>query len=124
MRAAESTLRAAGHTPLVPKSLTLIETKGFKKPATVAERLVAEKKYDFIREHFKKIESADAVLVVNPAHHGIDGYIGGNTFLEMGIAFYLGKPIYVLHGIPHMDYELELAAMHPIDLAGDLSALR
>ncbi len=123
MRDVQKQLETLGHTVLVPKSLDLIEQQGFKKPETVEERLAAEEKYDFIREHFKKIESADAVLVVNPRHHKIDGYIGGNTFLEIGIAFYLGKSIYFLYPTPKMGYELELAAMHPIILEGSVSNL-
>lgn len=123
MRDVERSLETLGHTVFVPKSLALIERNGFKKPKTVPERLAAEAKYDFIREHFQKIEQSDAILVVNPAHHGVAGYIGGNTFLEMGIAFYLEKKIYLLHPIPAMDYELELAAMHPVVLSGDLTHL-
>jgi hypothetical protein len=113
MRDVEKALRSLGHTPLVPKSLDLIDKQGFMKPETVSERLAAEERYDFIREHFRKIEQADAVLVVNPKKNGMDGYIGGNTFLEMGIGFYLGKKLFVLYALPHMGYELELASMHP-----------
>lgn len=123
MRRVQHELEALGHTPLVPKSLDLIETKGFHKPTTVKERLAAEKKYDFIREHFKKIERADGIVVVNPPHHDIDGYVGGNTFLEMGIAFYLGKKIFLMYPIPRMGYELEMAAMLPVVLNGDLSRI-
>jgi nucleoside 2-deoxyribosyltransferase len=121
MREVQKQLESLGHSVFVPKSLDLIEQQGFVKPKTVEERLAAEAKYDFIREHFKKIEKSDAVLVVNPTHHEIEGYIGGNTFLEIGIAFYLGKKIYLLNTIPKMGYELELASMHPILLRGDLS---
>jgi nucleoside 2-deoxyribosyltransferase len=123
MRDVQKLLELAGHSVFVPKSLDLIEKSGFVKPKTVEERLAAEAKYDFIREHFKKIEKSDAVLVINPTHHDIEGYIGGNTFLEIGIAFYLGKKIYLLNAIPKMGYELELASMHPILLHGDLSKI-
>lgn len=123
MREVQKQLEMLGHSVFVPKSLDLIEQQGFIKSKTVEERLAAEAKYDFIREHFKKIEKADSVLVVNLPHHDIDGYIGGNTFLEVGIAFYLGKRIYFLYGIPKMGYELELAAMHPSVLNGDLSKI-
>lgn len=123
MRVVQHALEALGHTALVPKSLDLIETQHFQKPVTVAQRLAAEEKYDFIREHFKKIERSDAVLVVNPTHHDIPGYIGGNTFLEMGIAFYLEKKIFLMHSIPSMGYELEIAAMRPIVLDGDISRI-
>ena len=124
MREMQKKLQEMGHTALVPKSLDLIELKGFKKPTTVEERLKAEAAYDFIREHFRKIEKSDAILVVNLDKKGIKGYIGGNTFLEMGIAFYLGKKIYLLNAIPDMDYaKLEMHAMHPIVLKGNLSNL-
>lgn len=123
MRQAQKAVEALGYTTLVPKSLDLIEQLGYKKPETVEERLVAEAKYNFISEHFKKIEKSDAILVVNMKKNGVEGYIGGNTFLEIGIAFYLQKSIYFLNPIPHVGYELELAAMHPIILNGDLSRL-
>ncbi|MBP9814480.1 hypothetical protein KBC80_04810 [Candidatus Woesebacteria bacterium] len=123
MREVQKQLEVLGHSVFVPKSLDLIEKQGFVKPVTVEERLAAEAKYDFIREHFKKIEKADAVLVVNPRHHDIDGYIGGNTFLEIGIAFYLGKKIYFQYATPKMGYELELASMHPMVLDRDLSKI-
>ncbi len=124
MRVLQKQLEEKGHTVLVPQSLELIEKKGFIKPATVAERLVAEKKYHFISEHFKKIEKSDAILVANYSKNGVVGYVGGNTFLEMGIAYYLGKQIYFLNPIPAMEFsELEMHAMRPTVLNGDISKL-
>ena len=123
MLAVQKQLQILGHKAVVPKSLKLMVHHGFTKPKTVSERLKAEAEHDFIREHFKKIEQCETVLVVNPDKNGVKGYIGGNTFLEMGIAFYLGKKIYLLYDIPKMEYELELQAMRPIVLGGDLSRL-
>ncbi len=123
IREAQKKLEALGHRALVPKSIRLIEEEGYIKPKTVSERLAAEAKYHFISEHFAKVEQSDAILVVNPENHGIPGYIGGNTFLEIGVAFYLKKKIYFLYVIPHMAYELELASMYPTVLDGDLSAI-
>ena len=116
-------LQALGHKAIVPKSLRLITHHGFTKPKTVSQRLKAEAEHDFIREHFRIIEKADVVLVVNETKHGVKGYIGGNTFLEMGIAFYLGKKIYLLYDIPKMEYALELHAMRPVVLRGDFRRL-
>lgn len=124
MRVAEKELRRLGHKVYLPKSLDLIEKHGFVKPTTVAGRLKAEAKHNFIGEHFKKIKASDAILVVNSPKKGIKGYIGGNTFLEMGAAFYLKKKIYLLCPVPKMDYELELQAMKPVVLNGDLTKLR
>ncbi|MBU2052166.1 hypothetical protein KKH13_03095 [Patescibacteria group bacterium] len=123
MRQAEKQLQLLGHQVLVPKSLKMIEKQGFVKPKTVKQRLAAEAKHNFLGEHFRKIKKSEAILVVNPPKNGIKDYIGGNTFLEMGVAFYLGKPIYLMYDIPKMDYELELQAMKPIVLHGDLTRL-
>src|SRR3989344_7364145 len=54
-------------------------------------------KSEAVMRHFKKIKKSDAILVINNEKHGIHGYIGGNVLMEMGIAFYLGKPIYVMN---------------------------
>lgn len=87
------------------------------------ERITAKIEYDFIREHFKKIEQADAILILNYEKKGISGYIGGNTFLEMGYAFGLGKKVYLLHPVPDMDYKTEMYAIQPIILDGDLTRI-
>ena len=47
-------------------------------------------------------------------------YIGGNTFLEMGVAFYLNKPIYLLNIIPEIDYKEELLGMKPTIINNNL----
>lgn len=88
------------------------------------ERISAKIEYDFIREHFKKVEAADAILILNYPKKGIPGYIGGNTFLEMGYAFGLGKTIYLLYPIPPMDYYTEMVAIQPHILHGDLSKIQ
>ena len=72
--------------------------------------------YDLIRKHFKKIDESDAVLVCNYDKNGIEGYIGGNTLLEMGKAFDKEIPIFLLNKIPQIDYRAEILAMRPIIL--------
>ena len=73
-------------------------------------------KYDLIRGYYKEIKNSDAILVVNVERKGIKGYIGGNSFLEMGFAHVLNKPIYLLHEIPTVGYRDEIEAMKPISL--------
>ena len=87
------------------------------------DRITAKIEYDFIREHFRKIESADVILVLNYDKKNIKGYIGGNTFLEMGYAFGLGKKIFLLYSVPEMDYKTEMHAIQPIVLDGDLTKI-
>ena len=123
MRRARTELESLGHTILVPKSLELMDKEGFVHPISDEDKITAKIEYDFIREHFKKIEKSDAILVLNYDKKGIAGYIGGNTFLEIGLAFWLGKKIYLLHAIPQMDYQTEMHALQPVILAGGFSKI-
>ena len=107
-------------TPLQSDEETPIEAK----PNISDEEIITAKiEYDFIREHFRNIDESDAILVLNYEKNGIPGYIGGNTFLEMGHAFGLGKKIYLLYPVPEMDYFTEMKAMQPAVLNGDLSKI-
>ncbi len=123
MRRVKKQLEDLGFTALVPKSIELMDTMGYVHPTIDEARIQAKIQYDFIREHFRKIEKSDAILVVNYDKKGIRNYIGGNTFLEMGLAFWLGKKIYLLQPIPEMEYKTEMHAMQPIVLNGDLSLI-
>jgi nucleoside 2-deoxyribosyltransferase len=97
--------------------------EGFVHPDTDEARITAKIEYDFNREHVRKIEKSDAILVVNYDKKGIPHYIGGNTFLEMGYAFGLRKKIFLLYPVPDMDYRTEMHAMQPVILNGDLKRL-
>lgn len=78
-----------------------------------------------IRGHFKKMEWADAVLITNHEKRGIAGYIGGNTLIEAGVAFYMRKPIYILNPISsELSYKVEILGMKPIILEGNLNRIR
>lgn len=82
------------------------------------------KKTALIREHFSEIERADAVLVCNYEKRGEANYIGGNVLMEMTIAFYLNKPIYLLNDIPRNSSFLEeIIAVGAKPLFGDVSSL-
>ena len=72
--------------------------------------------------HFKKVEEGDAILVVNLDKGGIKGYIGGNVLMEMMLAYWLKKPIYIWKNIDreHPFYE-EILGINPIFLNEDLS---
>ena len=67
-----------------------------------------------IRDHFNKVEWSDAILVTNYDKNNIKNYIGPNTLMEMGVAFYLGKKIYLLNAIPEVAWKEEILGMRPI----------
>jgi len=123
MRMVKAALEERGYEVIVPMG-TDEDVPIEAKPGITRDELIAAKiEYDFIRKHFKNIEVSDAILILNYPRKGIDGYIGGNTFLEMGHAFGLGKKIFTLYPVPKMDYESEMHAMQPIVLDGDLTKL-
>ncbi|MES2970757.1 MAG: hypothetical protein V4702_00355 [Patescibacteria group bacterium] len=82
------------------------------------------KKAALMREHFEEIANADAILVVNNEKHGKPNYIGGNVLMEMGLAFYLKKKIFILNDIPEdSPFEEEIRGFEPIVLKGALEKI-
>lgn len=75
---------------------------------------------DAIREFWRAMQGADAVFVVNLERKGIPGYIGGNTFLEIGFAHVLNQKIFLYNDVPEIPYyKSEIEAMAPIVVHGD-----
>ena len=78
-----------------------------------------------MRDHFKKITDADAILVVNEDKNGIQGYVGGNGLIEIGVAFYLGKRTYILNTVSsELSYKQEILGMKPVMIDGDLKQIK
>ncbi|HRJ06776.1 MAG TPA: hypothetical protein PK096_01550 [Candidatus Saccharibacteria bacterium] len=83
------------------------------------------RKADLMRWHFDEIASGDSILVVNHEKHGQPNYIGPNVLMEMSLAFYLKKPIYILNDLPESSpFEEEIRGMFPIVLNGSLEKLQ
>lgn len=116
MRETEARLREMGYDTEYPNM-----AEGKVKDEAV-ERNVALKN-GFITEHFGKIDTADAVLVVNIGKKGIEGYIGGNTLMEMTYAFAQGLEVFLTHPLPEMPYTPELNAMRPLVIDDDLTKI-
>lgn len=111
-------LEKLGHETALPEF-----THEYAKLKTIGEMHVESAhykvKYDLIRGYYDKIKSGDAILVLNIDRNGVEGYIGGNSFLEMGFAHILNKPIFLLNKVPEMGYKDEMVAMEPIVIFGD-----
>lgn len=81
------------------------------------------KKTALMRGHFEKITSGDAILVLNYEKHGIANYIGGNVLMEMSLAFWLNKPIFLLNEIPGDSAFLEeIIGLGPVVLHSKIEA--
>lgn len=85
---------------------------------------VWNRKAEAIMEHFNKIVWSDVILVANYDKKDIKGYVGGNSLMEMGVAFFLKKKIYLLNEIPEISYKEEILGMKPIILNGDLNKIK
>lgn len=77
-----------------------------------------------IRRYYHLIEQADAVLIINAEKKGIAGYIGANTFLEIGFAHVLEKNIYLFNPPAKGSYDDELAEIAPIVINGNLELIK
>jgi len=86
---------------------------------------VWERKKEAMNWHFEKVNKADCILVLNYEKNGIANYIGGNVLLEIGLAFWLKKPIYFINPIPtELSYTEELRGMQPIVINGNLTSIK
>lgn len=116
-----------GHEVLLPEKAKSFATgklnlDNFKGGRTDAN---FKKKYNLMRKHFEEVAKGDAILVLNYDRKGIKNYIGGNTFAEIAIAYYLKKPIYLLNPVPEeLTYAEEIKAMEPIILNGNLELIK
>jgi len=104
----------------------LISAKEYYKIRRTAkedEKWVWDRKAESVLEHFDKVAWSDTILVANYDKNDVKGYIGGNTLMEMGLAFFLKKKIYLLNEIPELPYKEEILGVKPIILNGDLNKI-
>jgi len=79
---------------------------------------------DAIREFWKLMQGADAIVVANFDKGEIKNYVGGNTLMEIGFAHVLNQKIFLLYPIPDIPYyKTEIEAMKPILINGDLNKI-
>ncbi len=91
------------------------------------EKIKLKQKYtkNAIREFWKKMQGADAILVVNVDKDGINNYIGGNTLMEIGFAHVMGQKIFLLNPIPDISfYKTEIKALKPVVINGNLKRIK
>ncbi|MEK7623128.1 MAG: hypothetical protein AAB408_00465 [Patescibacteria group bacterium] len=81
-------------------------------------------KKQLMDEHFAKVVGADAILVVNQTKKGIPGYIGGNTLMEMTVAYINHKPIYLWNDIDSTHpFEEEIKGLGSIVIDEDVTKI-
>lgn len=115
-------LEQFGHESFITKFAASMADKDGAEIETM--KLHQKNNLDAIREFWRLMQGADAVLVANYDKHGEKNYIGGNTFMEMGFAHVLRQKIFLLNPAPDNPYyRTEIEAMRPVVLNGDLSKI-
>lgn len=89
------------------------------------DHAVWKKKGKAISAHFRKIDNSECILVTNYEKKGVTNYIGGNTFLEIGYAYGMGKKIFILNDMPAVSiFKEEILGMQPIVIKSDLTLIK
>jgi hypothetical protein len=84
-------------------------------------------KNNIMKKCMDKIAKSDAILVMNHAKNGIDGYIGTSTLMETGLAYYLGKKIFLMFPIPspnEVRWAHEVSIFQPSVIDGDFGLVK
>ena len=116
-------LRRLGHDAFV----TNLHKAFVGKSDEEKEKIKLHQKYhmDAIREFWREMQDADAVLVLNLDKNGIKNYIGGNTLMEIGFAHVLNQKIFLWNPVPNIPYyKTEIEAVKPIIINRDLSRIQ
>ena len=121
-------LEASGFGVIVPETVGVMKASGDWDVSHYKTWFAQEGDYPekarLMMAHFQEVSRGDAILVLNDEKHGVQNYIGNNVLMEMAIAFWLKKPIFILNEYPaNSTAEEEIKGMLPILLHGDLTAL-
>jgi hypothetical protein len=115
-------LEKAGHVITLPNSYDdPMREEAMKKQGSGEH---SEWKGKMLRLQKEKVAANDAILVLNLEKNGQQNYIGGATFLEIYMAFELGKKIFLYNPIPESILRDELLGMSPIIISGELALVR
>ncbi len=121
-------LRQKGYKVVVPSTANKMKASGdydVSKIKTWIDRPEDFKlKHNLAMTHFKEVEQGDAILIVNDDKPGRPNYIGPNATMEWGLAYYLGKPVFILNGVDkNSNYYEEVYGMSTV-LDGDLDKIK
>lgn len=122
----QSKLTSIGHEVSIPSDTEL----HLKEPNTIddldkdLEHVIAN---NVLRACFDLLAASEAVIFLNLPKNGIEGYIGTSALMEMGLAYYLKKKIYLMYPFPSRHehrWAQEVASIQPVVLNGDISTIK
>lgn len=117
-------LEEMGHIVYLPESTNQNQTKEYwvQFEKENHEEFVMIKR-ERMKLHFQKIIDSDAILVANYEKNNTPGYIGLNTYIEMGIALEHDKQVYILYTPTNEKAKEEVDPMMAVQLEGDLTKI-
>jgi hypothetical protein len=124
----EEQLTAMGFTVILPYTAYRMKESGDYEASHYrtwqADATDYPKKAKLMRMHFDEINKADMILVLNYEKHGKQNYVGGNVLMEMSLAFFQQKPIFILNEAPTESTFLEeILGVLPVFLHGKIEDL-
>ena len=120
----EEKLKSMGFAVDIPVSAKTMKAKNDFDVSHFKGVFSSKQKGQFIQENFHNISTGDAILVINNEKNGISGYIGANVLMEIGLAFYLGKKIFIWNPYPDdAPYKEELLAFNVQVINKDLNIM-
>ncbi len=128
MLEAKHELESAGHEVIMPGDIhncfTDLDFKdGARKDYERDLRQCIE--FNLLKDGLRKIAESDAVLFLNEKKNDIGGYLGISGIMELGVATYLDKKIYLLNEIDkNQKYATEISLIQPIILNGKLNMIQ
>lgn len=83
------------------------------------------KETGIMKQFFDEIAASEWVLFLNYDKKWVSGYIGASVLMEIWIAYFLGKKIYLINPIDKtQSYALEVLLTSPKILHGDLQKIQ
>lgn len=125
MFAVKKELEKEGHVVYLPHTIEL-NIDDDKLVENLDQNFLNCIENDTMRRCFQQVADSDAVVVLNYPKNNINGYIGTSTLMEMGIAYFMHKNIFVLFPYPsdkEVRWAHEVRIMQPTILHGDLSKI-
>ena len=126
MLKAKQTLEKLGHEVNVP-----LDTESHVKNPKLIDDLESNYKHaqetQVMKKCFDLLAKSDAILVLNHTKNGIKGYVGTSSLMEVGLAYYLGKKMFLLNSLPKSAkyrWVHEVEIMQPVVINGDLSKIK
>ena len=123
---AKEFLEKKWHTILVSDDIEhFIDNPNKKHSQSFEEELKFCLESDIMRLFYNKINESDAFLVCNYPKKWIDWYLGTSVLMELAIAYFTNKKVFLLFNIDKtQSYALEVNVFNPIILNWDLSKIK